>query len=75
MQETLNELKVICSKKLTTAKMENNAKKIEIYSIISDVLNTEKSFDKLDMEIAVNMINDLVDDMEKAKKIYIELLK
>lgn len=75
MQETLKELKVICLAKLSDAKANNDAKKIEIYSIINDVLNAENAFDKIDMEIAINMINDLVDDMEKAKKLYIELLK
>ena len=74
-EEIVKNLKVICATKLMEAKKENNTKKIEIYSIISDVLNTENAFLRLDMEIAVNMICDLVDDIEKAKHIYMDLLR
>ena len=74
-EKILKDLKVICLSKLSDAKRENNEKKIEIYSIINDVLSTENSFLKLDMEVGVNMIYDLVDDLKKAKQIYLELLK
>ena len=74
-EEILNNLKVVCLSKLNESKKQNNEKKIEIYSIINDVLNTENAFDKLNMEIAINMINDLVDDLQKAKEIYMQIIK
>ena len=74
-EKILKNLKVICLAKLSNAKKEDNQKNIEIYTIINDVLNTENSLIKLDMEVVVNMIYDLVEDIEKAKEIYVQLLK
>ena len=72
--EILRNLKLICATKLTNAKNENNTKNIEIYTLILDILNTKNSFDKIDMEIAVNMIYDLVEDLEKAKQLYLSII-
>ena len=72
--EILRNLKLICATKLTNAKKENNTKNIEIYTLILDILNIKDSFDKIDMEVGINIIYDLVEDLEKAKQLYLSII-
>ena len=73
-EEILKNLKVICATKLFIAKKIDNKNDIEKFLVINDILNTENAFNKIDMEIAINIINDLVDNFDKAKEIYLQIL-
>ncbi len=73
-EEILKNLKVICATKLSRAKKLDNKNDIEKFLVINDILNTENAFNKIDMEIAINIINDLVDNFDKAKEIYLQIL-
>ena len=73
-EEILKNLKVICATKLSRAKKLDNKNDIEKFLVINDILNTENAFNKIDMEIAINIINDLVDNFNKAKEIYLQIL-
>ena len=73
-QKILNDLKLKCSAFKNYYAEKNNASKLSIYTHIEAILNTENAFDKIDSNVAINIINDLVNDKTKAKQIYLSLM-
>ena len=73
-EKIISKLKQKCDELLEEFTSKNDDKKIKIYSSIKQILDTENAFEKLDAEVAVNLIYDLVQNKTKAKSIYIKLL-
>ena len=57
--ETIEKLLVICNKKLNESIILQDNNKIEIYETIFNILKTPDFFNKQDIEITLNILNDL----------------
>lgn len=73
-QKIMDDLKTKCSAFKNYYAEKNNASKLNIYTQIESILNTENAFDKIDSVVAINIINDLVNNKTKAKQIYLTLI-
>lgn len=73
-EKILSELKLKCEEFLRIYNSQQDTKKIEIYSSIKQILNTENVFEKLDAEVALNILYDLVQSKTKAKALYVKIL-
>ncbi len=73
-QKIIENLKQKCSAFINFYTEKNNNIKLNIYKSIEAILNSENVFDKIDATVALNLINDLVNDKLKAKEIYLSLI-
>lgn len=67
-------LKELCEEKIKKCKFDGKKREIDAYLAILDVLNTKNGLLKLQPDIAISMINSLVQDEQMAKNIYLSLL-
>ncbi len=72
---TQQELKVICQQKLHQSRLDGDKKKIEIYTLIDQMLSQENAIKMLGVEISMNMLYDLGFNKKQAQKIYLEFIK
>jgi hypothetical protein len=57
--EVVKNLVLICNDKLKDSINNKNSKKIELYETILKILNTPNFYDKQDIEVTMNILNDL----------------
>lgn len=57
--EIVDNLVVICNSKLKESKNSNNHNKVELYETILKILKTPNFYDKQDIEVTMNILNDL----------------
>ncbi len=72
---TQQELKSICQQKLHQSQLDGDKKKIEIYTLINQMLSQENAIKMLGVEISMNMLYDLGFNKKQAQKIYLEFIK
>lgn len=72
--EIINNLKKQCTKLYDKYNKKGDKSKIKLYSTISNILNSENAFDKIDAEVALNILLDLGMSQKNAYKVYNDIL-
>ena len=72
---TQQELKNICQQKLQESIASNDTKKIEIYTLIDQMLSQKDAIKMLGVEVTMNILYDLGFNKKQAQKIYLEFIK
>ncbi len=65
---------VKCENLLENSKKEQDNRKIKIYNSIHEILNNENCFDKIDAEIAMNILLDLGFSSDEVVSVYSQLI-
>ena len=73
-QKIIDDLKQKCGAFINYYTEKKDTRKLNIYKHIDAILKIENAFDKIDATVAINVINDLVKNKQKAKQIYLELI-
>lgn len=69
--EIIEKLIIICENKIEESKQNKNDKKLQIYEVILNILQTPNFYNKQDIEVTMNILKDL--DIEE--EFMIEVIK
>lgn len=70
----IEELKHKANQKLEEYRVNKNEKMVKRLTLAIKILSNENAFKKLDAEIMINVLSDIVGDKNKAIKIYKKII-
>ena len=73
-QKILNNLNSKCKSLLKEYTLQQNPKKMHLFSTISKILNEENWYNKLSIVVCLNLLIDLLGTPQKAQTCYLKLM-
>lgn len=73
-KKILNELIQINNQIINKCQQENNSQKLETHQLIASIIEEKNAFEKMDIEIALNIIVDILGDEKNAFDVYKRLM-